>query len=54
MKAEVDKIDTNKLVNASTSLNDLKTKVDDVDVSKLKTAPIDLNKLSNVASKEVV
>ena len=54
MKAEVDKIDTNKLVNVPTSLNDLKTKVDDVDVSKLKTAPIDLKKLSNVASKEVV
>ena len=54
MKAEVDKIDINKLVNVSTSLNDLKTKVDDVYVSKLKTAPIDLKKLSNVASKEVV
>ena len=29
LKAEVDKLDINKLVNVPTSLNNLKTKVDD-------------------------
>ena len=38
-KAEVDKIDINKLVNAPTSLNNSKTKVVDLDVGKLKTIP---------------
>ena len=37
LKAEVDKLDINKLVNVPTSLNNLKTKVDDLDVGKLKT-----------------
>ena len=41
-KAEVDKLDINKLVNVPTSLNNLKTKVDDLDVGKLKTVPVDL------------
>ena len=48
MKAEVDKLDINKLVNVLTSLNNLKTKLDDLDVGKLKTVPIDLKKLSDV------
>ena len=38
MKAEVDKLDVNKLVNVPTSLNNLKTKVDDLDIGKLKTS----------------
>ena len=42
LKAEVDKLDINKLVNVSTSLNNLKTKVDDLDVGKLKPVPVDL------------
>ena len=46
MKAEVDKLGINKLVNVPTSLNNLKTKVDDLDVGKLKTVPVDLKKLS--------
>ena len=33
----------NKLVNVSTSLNNLKTKVDDSDADKLKTVPVDFN-----------
>ena len=48
MKAEVDKLDINKLVNVLTSLNNLNTKLDDLDVGKLKTVPIDLKKLSDV------
>ena len=54
MKAEVDKLDINKLVNVPTSLNNLKTKVDDLDVGKLKTVPVDLKKLSGVVANEVV
>ena len=45
LKAEVDKLDVNKLVNVSTSLNNLKTKIDDLDVGKLKTVPIDWKKI---------
>ena len=54
LKAEVDKLDINKLTNVPTSLNNLKTKVDDLDVDKLKTVPVDLKKLSNVVDNEVV
>ena len=42
LKAEVDKIDINKLVNVPTTLNNLKTKVDDLDVGKLKNVSVDL------------
>ena len=44
LKAEVDKLDINNLVNVPTSLNNLKTKVDDLDVDMLKTGPTDLKK----------
>ena len=54
MKAEVGKIDINKLVNVSTSLNNLKTKVDDLDVGKWKPVPVDLKKVSDVVDNKVV
>ena len=54
MKAEVDKLDINKLVNVPTSLNNLKTKVDDLDIDKLKTIPIDSKKWSDVVDNKVV
>ena len=54
MKAEVDKLDINKLVNVPTSLNNLKTKVDDLDVGKLKAVPVDFKKLSGAVDNEVV
>ena len=54
LKAEVDKLDINKLVNVPTSLNNLKIKVDDLDVGKLKTVPVDLKRLSNVVDNEVI
>ena len=54
MKAEVDKLDTNKFVNVPTSLNNLKTKVDDLGVGKPKTDPIDFKKLCDVVDNEVV
>ena len=54
MKAEVDKLDINKLVNVPTILNNFKTEVDDLNVRKLKTVPVDLKKLSDAVDDEVV
>ena len=54
LKAEVGKLDINKLVNFPTSLSNLKAKVDALDVVKLKTVPIDLKKLSDVVDNEVI
>ena len=54
LKAEVDKLDINKLTNVPSSLNNLKTKVDDLDVGKLKAVPADLKKISDVVDNEVV
>ena len=53
-KAEVDKLDINKLLSLPTSLNNLKTNEDDSDVDKLKTVPVDLKSLSDVVDNEVV
>ena len=54
LKAEVEKLDIYKLINVTTSLNNLKTKVDDLDVDKLKTVPVDVKKVSDVADNKVV
>ena len=48
LKAQVDKLDINKLTNVPTSLNNLETKVDDLDVGKLKTVPVELKELIDV------
>ena len=54
MKAEVDNIDINKLVNFETTFNNVITKVGDLDVYKLKTVPVYLKKLSDVVDSECV
>ena len=54
MKAEVEKVDFNTLVNALTSLYNLKTNIDDLDVGKLKPVPVDLKKLSNAVDEKSV
>ena len=54
MKAEVDKLDINELVNVPTSLNSLNTKVEHVDVGELKTVPTDSKKLSYVVDNQAV
>ena len=54
LKAEVDKLDINKLVNVPASLNNLKRKIDDLHVYKLKAVPVDMKKLSDVVDNEVV
>ena len=54
LKAEVDKLDINKLLNVPTSLINLKIQVNDLDVGKLKTGPVDLKSLSDVIDNEVV
>ena len=48
LKAEVVKLDINKLVNFPSVLNNLQTEVDDSDVDNLKTVSIDLKKLSDL------
>ena len=53
MKAEIDKLCIDKLVNVPTILNNLKTKVDDLDIDKLKTVPVDSKNLSDVIDNEV-
>ena len=52
MKAEADGLDTNKLVNVKTSLNNLKIKADDLKL-ELKTIPADLEKLNDLVDNEV-
>ena len=54
MKAEVGKLDINKLVNVPPSLNNLKKKVVDLDVGELKFVSTDWNKLSHVVKNEVM
>ena len=54
LKAELDKLDINKLINVSTSLNKLSTKEDDLGVDKFKTVPADLKKLTDVVDNQVV
>ena len=41
LKAEVDKLEINKLANVPNSLNNLKTKVNDLDVGELKTVSVE-------------
>ena len=45
MKADVEQLDINKLVNVSTSFDNLKLNVDDLDVCKLKAVSINLKKI---------
>ena len=54
LEAEVNKLETNKLVNIPTSLNNSKTKVDELDVGNLKSFPIDLKQLTDVVDNQVV
>ena len=54
MKAEVEKLYFNELVNISTSLNHFLKKGDDLDVGRLKTVPVDLKQLSHIVDNEVV
>ena len=42
------------MVNAPTSLNNLKTKANDLDVGKLKTVSADFKNLSDVVDNEAV
>ena len=51
LKAEVDKLDINKLRSVRTNLSNLKSKVDKLDIEELETTPGDLSKLSNAVKK---
>ena len=54
LKAEVDKLDIDKLKSVPTNLSNLKIKVDKLDIGKLETTLVDLSKLSNAVKNEVV
>ena len=54
LKAEVDKLDIDKLKSVPTNLSNLKSKVDKLDIGKLETTPVDLSKLSNAVKNDVV
>ena len=47
LKAEVDKLDVDKLKSVPTDLSNFKSKIDKLDIGKLETTPVDLSKLSN-------
>ena len=53
LKAEVDKLDINKLVSVPNNFTALKRKVDGLDVERLTTVPVDFKKLNDIVSKEV-
>lgn len=48
------KLDINKLVNAPTILNNLKTKLDDLNAAKSETVSIDLRKWRDAVGIEVI
>ena len=54
LETKIYKLKINKLVDSSTSLQNLKTKVDDLDVGNLKTPSVDLNDLNDLINKQVV
>ena len=53
LKAQVDKLDINKLVNVLTSFNNLKLKVDDLDVGKMRFVVVAVKILSDVVDNEI-
>ena len=54
LKATVDKLDINELVNVLTGLNNVKTKINYLDVGELKTVTTNFKRLRDAVSKEVV
>ena len=54
LKAEVDKIDVDKLKTNLKDLSNLKSKLDKLNIDKLAPVPVDLSKLSNVVKNGVV
>ena len=54
LKAEIDKLEINKLIMFQLVWIILKTKLDNLDVGKLKAVPVDLKKLSDVVDNEVL
>ena len=52
MKAEVEKLEMNKLVNVPSSMKNFKIKVDDLDVDKLKTVLVEFTKSSDVVGNQ--
>ena len=54
LNSNVDKLNIDKLEDARSNLNILKSKSDKLDVNKLVPVPVDLSKLSDVVKTNVV
>ena len=54
LKAEVDKLDIDKLKSLPNNLSNLKNKVDKLDIDKLVHVPVDLSKSGNVVKSNVL
>ena len=54
LKAEVDKLDIDKLKSVPTDLSNLKSKAGKLHIGKLETTPVDLSTLSNLAKNDVI
>ena len=54
LKAEVDKLNIDKLNSLPYNLSNLKNKVDKLDINKLVHVPVDLSKSSNVVKSDVL
>ena len=54
LRANIGKLDIDKLKNVPTNLSNLKSKVDKLDVDKLVPIPVDVSKLRNVIKSDVV
>ena len=52
LKAQVDKLDIDKLKSVPTDLSNIKSKVDKLDIGKLETTAVGLRKLSNVVKND--
>ena len=54
LKAEVEKLDIDKLKSVPTNLCNLKSNIDKLVIRNLETTPVDLSKLGNVMKNDVV
>ena len=54
LKAEVDKLDIDKLKSLPTNLINLKSNVNKLGIVKLESTPVDLSKLSNLVKNDVL
>ena len=52
LKSDVDKLDIDKLENATSVLTHLESKIDKLGIGKFETTPVDVSKLSDVVTSK--